>query len=123
MFGEVKMIYVLKLISMLIYPYRERVQNSTGSRLEEANIAGLSPGKTYRFWTMAYNMNGAGPSSEALLVQTKAEVKVPGPPKDLKAFATSPTSILVKWKPPDPTPAGPVQSYTMFYMEVKNLFR
>lgn len=62
---------------------RERMLNTSGTRLEEANIAGLQPNKMYRFRVVAHNAFGPGPSSEVLEVATDAEVHVPGSPNSL----------------------------------------
>ncbi|XP_046984365.1 neogenin [Schistocerca americana] len=95
---------------------RERIMNTTRSRLEEVNIPGLMPDKLYHFRVVAYNEHGPGASSDILRVKTQAEVHVPGPPRGLTVIATSPTSLLVQWQPPDLT-NGLVQHYKMFYMQ------
>ncbi|KFM76351.1 hypothetical protein X975_12770, partial [Stegodyphus mimosarum] len=95
---------------------RERVLNTTRPRLEEVNIQGLQPSTKYHFRVVAYNEHGPGASSEEIIVETQAEVHVPGAPKNLKAVALSPTSILVSWDPPEPA-SEPVQKYKLFYME------
>ncbi|XP_068083914.1 neogenin [Anabrus simplex] len=95
---------------------RERIVNTTRSRLEEVNIPGLMPDRIYHFRVLAYNEHGPGASSETLEVRTQPEVHVPGPPVGLRAVATSPTSLLVQWQPPELS-NGPVQVYKMFYME------
>jgi hypothetical protein len=92
--------------------------NTTGSRLEEVNIAGLTPDRTYYFRVLAYSSRGRGISSDLLEVTTKPEVHVPGPPVKLKVMATSPTSLLVQWGPPAQS-NGPIQHYNLFYMEVR----
>jgi hypothetical protein len=96
---------------------RERVVNTTGSRLEEVNIAGLTPDRTYYFRVLAYSARGRGMSSDLLEVTTKPEVHVPGPPVKLRVIPTSPVSLLVQWGPPEQS-NGPIQHYNMFYMEV-----
>jgi hypothetical protein len=97
---------------------RERVVNTTGSRLEEMNIGGLTPDRTYYFRVLAYSARGRGVSSDLLKVTTKPEVHVPGPPQKLKVIPTSPTSLLVQWSPPEHS-SGTIQHYKMYYMEVR----
>lgn len=75
------------------------------------------PDKMYYFRVLAHNEHGPGASSEILAVKTQAEVHVPGPPVGLQAFATSPTSLMVRWQPPEQS-NGQVENYKMFYMEV-----
>jgi len=96
---------------------RERVVNTTGSRLEEVNIAGLTPGRTYYFRVVAYSAQGRGLSSDFLEVTTKPEVHVPSPPLKLRVTPTSPTSLLVQWSPPEQS-NGDILHYNIFYMEV-----
>lgn len=43
-------------------------------------------------------------------------VHVPGPPKNLKAVALSPTSVHVSWEPPE-SPGETIQKYKLFYIE------
>lgn len=93
--------------------------NTTGSRLEEVNIGGLTPDRTYYFRVLAYSVRGRGVSSDLLKVTTKPEVHVPGPPQKLKVIPTSPTSLLVQWSQPEQS-SGAIQHYNMFYMEVRN---
>ncbi|XP_069703629.1 neogenin isoform X2 [Periplaneta americana] len=95
---------------------RERVVNTTGSRVGEVNIAGLMPDRTYLFRVLAYNSRGRGASSDVLNVTTKPEVHVPGAPRNLRVVPISPTSLLVQWDPPELS-NGPVLHYNMFYME------
>ncbi|XP_021933563.1 neogenin isoform X2 [Zootermopsis nevadensis] len=95
---------------------RERVVNTTGSRLEEVNIAGLTPDRTYFFRVLAYSARGRGLGSDLLEVTTKPEVHVPGPPVKLRVIPASPTSLLVQWGPPEQS-NGHIQHYNMFYME------
>jgi hypothetical protein len=92
--------------------------NTTGSRLEEVNIGGLTPDRTYYFRVLAYSARGRGLSSDLLKVTTKPEVHVPGPPQKLKVIPTSPTSLLVQWSQPEQS-SGAIQHYNMFYMEVR----
>nr|CAD7442449.1 unnamed protein product [Timema bartmani] len=95
---------------------RERVVNTTGSRLEEVNVPGLTPDRTYYFRVQAYNTEGPGESSDLLIVSTQAEVHVPGAPVGLRAVGTSPTSLLVQWEEPELN-NGPVQRYKLYFME------
>lgn len=95
---------------------RERVMNTSRSRLEEANVPGLQPDRKYHFRVVAYNQIGAGPSSPAITVTTSPEVHVPSPPLDLVAVPLNHKSLLIKWKPPV-TSDGPILHYKLFYME------
>lgn len=95
---------------------RERVVNTSRSRLEEVNIQGLQPNRTYVFRVVAYSNGTMGQFSDELSVLTKAEVHVPGPPQHVTAIAVTPTEIFVQWKPPDPA-TGPVQGYKLYYIE------
>ncbi|XP_023218240.1 neogenin-like isoform X3 [Centruroides sculpturatus] len=96
---------------------RERVVNTSKSRLEEVSIQGLKPSTSYFFRVVAYNQHGAGKSSEEIMVETQDEVDVPGPPLELSAQPLSATSILVQWHPPVIL-NGPIQQYKLYYMEV-----
>ncbi|XP_067140822.1 neogenin-like isoform X4 [Centruroides vittatus] len=96
---------------------RERVVNTSKSRLEEVSIQGLKPSTSYYFRVVAYNQHGAGKSSEEIMVETQDEVDVPGPPLELSAQPLSATSILVQWHPPVIL-NGPIQQYKLYYMEV-----
>lgn len=96
---------------------RERVVNTSKSRLEEVSIQGLRPSTTYFFRVVAYNQYGAGKSSEEIMVETQDEVDVPGPPVELTAQPLSATSILIQWQPPNIL-NGPIQQYKLYYMEV-----
>lgn len=103
---------------------RERVQNTTRSRLEEANIGGLIPARVYIFRVVAFNNLGPGSSSKILKVVTQPEEHVPSSPLHIIAHATSPTSIHVSWKPPEIT-NGDIVLYKVYYMDVrilKNMF-
>ncbi|PSN38934.1 hypothetical protein C0J52_08943 [Blattella germanica] len=95
---------------------RERVANTTGSRLTEVSISGLTPDRTYYFRVVAYSTKGRGASSDLLEVTMKPEVHVPSPPLDLQVTPASPTVLLVKWKPPEQS-NGAVLRYNLFYME------
>ncbi|XP_026287667.1 netrin receptor DCC isoform X2 [Frankliniella occidentalis] len=95
---------------------RERVMNTSRSRLEEANVPGLQPDRKYDFRVVAYNQVGMGPSSPTITVTTAPEVHVPSPPLDLVAIPLSPKSILIKWRPPVNSD-GPILNYRLFYME------
>ncbi|XP_034257103.1 neogenin [Thrips palmi] len=95
---------------------RERVMNTSRSRLEEANIPGLQPDRKYHFRVVAYNQVGAGLSSPSITVTTDTEAHVPSPPLDLLATPLSPKSLLIQWRPPT-TSDGPILHYKLFYME------
>ncbi|UYV61776.1 NEO1, partial [Cordylochernes scorpioides] len=93
---------------------RERVVNTTRSRLEEASIQGLTPATRYVFRIVAYNHHGPGVSSKELQLVTQAEVDVPGQPSDFQVTAVSPTSIYARWNPPK---GSAVQGYRLYYVE------
>ncbi|XP_076322719.1 neogenin-like isoform X3 [Tachypleus tridentatus] len=95
---------------------RERVVNTTVARLREVSIQGLRPSTQYIFRVIAYNQHGPGSSSDEIRVETHAEVHVPGPPKNLRALSTSPTSIKIQWHAPDKR-NGPIEKYKLYYME------
>lgn len=96
---------------------RERVQNTTRSRLEEINIAGLMPERVYHFRVAGINSFGMGQSSDSLTITTQAEEHVASAPLQFDAFATSPHSIHVSWKVPEIS-NGPILRYIVYYMEV-----
>lgn len=85
-------------------------------RLEEINISGLNPDKKYYFRVTAFTQKGAGKPSEYLEVTTKSEEHVPSAPLNMKAYATSSTSIYVSWEEPEVT-NGMIQRYKVYYME------
>ncbi|XP_039298871.1 neogenin isoform X1 [Nilaparvata lugens] len=97
---------------------RERAVNTTGSKLEEVNIQGLLPDRSYHFRVVASNVVGSGLSSSPLVLRTQPEdhVDVPGPPLRLTAVATAPNELSVQWQPPMLN-NGPVQRYKLFYIE------
>lgn len=97
---------------------RERVQNTTRSRLEEINIGGLQPDRVYHFRVLAFNTYGPGTTSESLTVTTQSEEHVPSAPQQFVAYATSSRSIHVSWNPPA-DPKGDIQRYKVYYMEVR----
>ncbi|CAG7836151.1 unnamed protein product, partial [Allacma fusca] len=98
---------------------RERVLNTTKSRLEEINVQGLQPNKRYTFRVVPYNDKGAGVSSREITVLTQPEVDVPGPPRFLKAWPSSPTKVHLQWAPPEQT-HGNVMKYKVYYAEATN---
>jgi neogenin len=103
---------------------RERVVNTSRSRLEEVNIAGLQPAKKYSLRVVATNEVGSGASSPALQVETLLEPHVLQAPINLTVTAVSPVSVMVSWQPPDlgspPTSTPPVRNYKLFYMELSS---
>ncbi|XP_015837098.1 neogenin isoform X4 [Tribolium castaneum] len=98
---------------------RWRVQNTSRSRLEEINIAGLTPSKVYHFRVVAINSVGAGVSSESLTVTTQSEEHVASAPTHFVAYATSPRTIYLNWRPPE-TPNGNILRYMVYYMETSS---
>lgn len=94
---------------------RERVVNTSRSRLEEANIAGLKPNTTYTFRVAALSRSGLGVPSIPFRVVTTPELSVPGPPRAVAAAPTT-TSLAVSWQPPAIT-NGPIRLYRLYYYE------
>nr|XP_022917260.1 neogenin isoform X2 [Onthophagus taurus] len=99
---------------------RERVENTTKSRMEEINIKGLRPGSVYHFRIVAYNNHGSGASSEILTVKTHAEENVPSAPLNFDAYATRSDTIYVSWDVPD-IPNGVITKYIVYYYEPQTL--
>jgi len=98
---------------------RERVVNTTQSELEEVNIQGLQPNKRYTFRVVPFDEKVAGQSSNEITVLTQPEVDVPGQPRFLKAWAVSPTSVHIRWAPPEIT-NGKIERYKIFYAEASD---
>ncbi|KAL1140726.1 hypothetical protein AAG570_000656, partial [Ranatra chinensis] len=94
---------------------RERVVNTSRSRLEEANIAGLLPNTTYRFRVAAVTAQGVGRSSAPLVVVTKPELHVPAAPSIISVQPTT-TELTVIWRPP-PITNGVIHKYRLYYFE------
>ena len=99
---------------------RERVVNTSRSRMEEVNVPGLQPAKKYWLRVVAFNEFGAGSSSSPLLqVETLSEPHVLQAPANLTALAVSPVSLMASWDPPEVTAGSlPIRNYKLFYMEV-----
>lgn len=102
-----------------LFSYRERVQNTTRSRLEEISIKHLRPASVYHFRVIAYNSFGPGASTETLTVKTHAEEHVPSAPVDVIAYADSSYSIYVSWNPPE-IPNGFIKEYIVYYINVSH---
>uniref|UniRef100_A0A0A9YF81 Fibronectin type-III domain-containing protein n=1 Tax=Lygus hesperus TaxID=30085 RepID=A0A0A9YF81_LYGHE len=94
---------------------RERVVETSRSRLEEANVSGLRPNTTYSLRVAAYTVSGIGAPSEPLVVTTKPELRVPGPSTNVKAVPFT-NQIIVSWSPPAVT-NGKIQQYKLYYYE------
>lgn len=73
--------------------FRERVLNTSGTRLEEAQIGGLQPARLYHFRVVAHNARGAGISSDDFEIETNPEVHVPGPPMNVNVNIKSLSKI------------------------------
>ncbi|XP_045029173.1 neogenin isoform X4 [Daphnia magna] len=104
---------------------RERVVNTSRSRLEEVNVPGLQPGKKYWLRVAAFNEAGAGASTASLEVETLVEPHVLQAPSNLSVKAVSPVSLMASWESPDLGPSAasnhghlPIRNYKLFYMEV-----
>ncbi|XP_041074117.1 neogenin-like isoform X3 [Polyodon spathula] len=95
---------------------RERIENTSRPGELQVTIQNLMPETKYVFRVVAHNRNGPGESSSPLKVATQLEVQVPGPAPNLRALATSPTSITVSWEMPL-SGKGEIQNYKLYYME------
>ncbi|ETE64613.1 Neogenin, partial [Ophiophagus hannah] len=95
---------------------RERVENTSHPGEMQVTIQNLMPEAVYIFRVVAQNKHGAGESSVPLKVATQPEVQLPGPAPNIRAYATSPTSITVTWGTPL-SGNGEIQNYKLYYME------
>ncbi|XP_076781637.1 neogenin isoform X11 [Arvicanthis niloticus] len=95
---------------------RERVENTSQPGEMQVTIQNLMPATVYIFKVMAQNKHGSGESSAPLRVETQPEVQLPGPAPNIRAYATSPTSITVTWETPL-SGNGEIQNYKLYYME------
>ncbi|XP_038178910.1 neogenin isoform X4 [Arvicola amphibius] len=95
---------------------RERVENTSQPGEMQVTIQNLMPATVYIFKVMAQNKHGSGESSAPLRVETQPEVQLPGPAPNIRAHATSPTSITVTWETPL-SGNGEIQNYKLYYME------
>ncbi|XP_029095093.1 neogenin isoform X5 [Monodon monoceros] len=95
---------------------RERVENTSRPGEMQVTIQNLMPATVYIFRVMAQNKHGSGESSAPLRVETQPEVQLPGPAPNIRAYATSPTSITVTWETPL-SGNGEIQNYKLYYME------
>uniref|UniRef100_A0A2K6MRV2 Neogenin n=1 Tax=Rhinopithecus bieti TaxID=61621 RepID=A0A2K6MRV2_RHIBE len=95
---------------------RERVENTSRPGEMQVTIQNLMPATVYTFRVMAQNKHGSGESSAPLRVETQPEVQLPGPAPNIRAYATSPTSITVTWETPV-SGNGEIQNYKLYYME------
>ncbi|ELK33883.1 Neogenin [Myotis davidii] len=95
---------------------RERVENTSHQGEMQVTIQNLMPATVYIFRVMAHNKHGSGESSAPLRVETQPEVQLPGPAPNIRAYATSPTSITVTWETPL-SGNGEIQNYKLYYME------
>ncbi|XP_053783470.1 neogenin isoform X8 [Desmodus rotundus] len=95
---------------------RERVENTSRPGEMQVTIQNLMPETVYVFRVTAQNQHGSGESSAPLHVETQPEVQLPGPAPNIRAYATSPTSITVTWETPL-SGNGEIQNYKLYYME------
>ncbi|XP_059953021.1 neogenin isoform X6 [Mesoplodon densirostris] len=95
---------------------RERVENTSRPGEMQVTIQNLMPATVYIFRVTAQNKHGSGESSAPLRVETQPEVQLPGPAPNIRAYATSPTSITVTWETPL-SGNGEIQNYKLYYME------
>ncbi|XP_070618749.1 neogenin isoform X4 [Erythrolamprus reginae] len=95
---------------------RERVENTSHPGEMQVTIQNLMPETVYIFRVVAQNRHGPGESSVPLKVATQPEVQLPGPAPNIRASATSPTSITITWGTPL-SGNGEIQNYKLYYME------
>ncbi|XP_051012557.1 neogenin isoform X11 [Acomys russatus] len=95
---------------------RERVENTSQPGEMQVTIQNLMPATVYIFKVMAQNKHGSGESSAPLRVETQPEVQLPGPAPNIRAYATSPTSVTITWETPL-SGNGEIQNYKLYYME------
>uniref|UniRef100_A0A5F9C5X5 Neogenin n=1 Tax=Oryctolagus cuniculus TaxID=9986 RepID=A0A5F9C5X5_RABIT len=95
---------------------RERVENTSRPGEMQVTIQNLMPATVYIFRVTAQNRHGSGESSAPLRVETQPEVQLPGPAPNIRAYATSPTSITVTWETPL-SGNGEIQNYKLYYLE------
>ncbi|NWW52335.1 NEO1 protein, partial [Pedionomus torquatus] len=95
---------------------RERIENTSRPGETQVMIQNLMPETVYIFRVVAQNKHGPGESSIPLKVATQPEVQLPGPAPNIRAYASSPTSITVTWETPL-AGNGEIQNYKLYYME------
>ncbi|XP_071610956.1 neogenin isoform X10 [Heliangelus exortis] len=95
---------------------RERVENTSRAGETQVTIQNLMPETVYVFRVVAQNKHGPGESSVPLKVATQPEVQLPGPAPNIRAYASSPTSVTVTWETPL-SGNGEIQNYKLYYME------
>ncbi|XP_061855108.1 neogenin isoform X3 [Colius striatus] len=95
---------------------RERVENTSRAGETQVMIQNLMPETVYVFRVVAQNKHGPGESSVPLKVATQPEVQLPGPAPNIRAYATSPTSVTVTWETPL-SGNGEIQNYKLYYVE------
>lgn len=91
---------------------RERTANTTQTTL---TLTELQPDTSYEVRVAAENEAGIGLHSGNVRFTTQKEQAVPGKVRDLRAEATGPETIAVRWQPP---PAGgpAALEYRLFYV-------
>ncbi|XP_007478277.2 neogenin isoform X1 [Monodelphis domestica] len=95
---------------------RERIENTSHPGEMQVTIQNLMPETVYVFRVVAQNRHGSGERSLPLRVETQPEVQLPGPAPNIRAYASSPTSITVTWETPL-SGNGEIQNYKLYYME------
>ncbi|XP_043836237.1 neogenin [Dromiciops gliroides] len=95
---------------------RERIENTSHPGEMQVTIQNLMPETVYIFRVVAHNRHGSGERSLPLRVETQPEVQLPGPAPNIRAYASSPTSITVTWETPL-SGNGEIQNYKLYYME------
>uniref|UniRef100_A0A8B9ND40 Neogenin n=1 Tax=Accipiter nisus TaxID=211598 RepID=A0A8B9ND40_9AVES len=95
---------------------RERIENTSRAGETQVTIQNLMPETVYVFRVVAQNKHGPGESSVPLKVATQPEVQLPGPAPNIRAYASSPTSVTVTWETPL-SGNGEIQNYKLYYME------
>uniref|UniRef100_A0A3B3BJ68 Receptor-type tyrosine-protein phosphatase F n=1 Tax=Oryzias melastigma TaxID=30732 RepID=A0A3B3BJ68_ORYME len=88
-------------------------QEVNGVATTRYSIGGLSPFSEYEFRVIAVNNIGRGPPSS--LVHTRTSEQAPSsPPLHVQARVLSPSTMLVRWDPPE-EPNGQIQGYRVYY--------
>ena len=84
-------------------------------------VEGLLPNTEYRFTVWSYNRNGRSLRSAEIIATTEAEVAVPEPVTNMRAWATDEESIKVTWEEPAVT-NGPITAYkyVLYYIHTNS---